>query len=80
MVFGNFAIEENEMFMTLNRRYQYVKDGVKFAVDDLTTYIDPAKFNWIFAETALDSQNLWIQIAVNITARRIMSARIIPNL
>lgn len=79
-VFGNFAIEENEMFMTLNRRYTAIVENQQFVLDDLTTYIDPAKFNWIFAQTSLDSQNLWVQIAVKITARRIMSARVIPNL
>ena len=72
---GNFAIQTNEMFMTLNRRYEY--DG---AFNDLTTYIDPSKFNFIFAETALDAQNFWAQIAVDITARRKMSAKVMPNL
>lgn len=79
-VFGNFAIEENQMWMVMNRRYTPSKDGNRFRIDDVTTYIDPVKFNWIFAQTALDAQNLWIQIAVNIKARRIMSARVIPNL
>lgn len=73
---GNFAIQENEMFMTLNRRYQHV-DG---SLDDVTTYIDPAKYNFIFAATALDNQNFWTQIAVNINARRKLSAKIMPNL
>ena len=44
--FGNFAIEDNEMFMTLNRRYEF--DEASLMVKDLTTYIDPAKFNFIF--------------------------------
>jgi len=72
---GNFAIANNEMFMTLNRRYEHVGG----TIGDLTTYIDPSKFNFIFAETALDSQNFWAQIAVDITARRKMSAKIMPN-
>ena len=74
---GNFAISNNEMFMTLNRRYEYDKNG---GILDLTTYIDPAKFNWIFADTALDSQNFWAQIGVDMTVRRKMSAKIMPNL
>jgi len=49
-------------------------------IKDLTTYIDPSKFNNIFADTQLDAQNFWTQIGVNITARRKMSAKIIPNL
>lgn len=79
-VFGNFAIEENEMFMVMNRRYGWDQDGNTFRITDLTTYIDPQKFNWIFAQTSLDSQNIWLQIGVNIKARRIMSTRVIPNL
>ena len=75
---GNFAIPNNEMFMTLNRRYE--QDAVAFKIKDLTTYIDPSKFNFIFAETALDSQNFWAQIGIDITARRKMSARVMPNL
>jgi len=75
---GNFAIKNNEMFMTLNRRYE--QDKTTFGIKDLTTYIDPAKFNNIFAETARDAQNFWTQISVDITARRKMSAKIIPNL
>lgn len=74
---GNFAIPENEMFMTLNRNYEYLYGtGIK----DLTTYIDPVKFNQIFAQTEIDAQNFWTQIAVDITARRKMSAKVMPNL
>lgn len=73
---GNFAIKDNEMFMTLNRNYEQ-QDGYP---TDITTYIDPVKYNQIFAETAIDAQNFWTQIAVDITARRKMSAKIMPNL
>ena len=78
VVRGNFAIQSNEMFMTLNRRYEYDESAV--AIKDLTTYIDPVKYNNIFAQTSLDAQNFWVQIAVDITARRKMSAKIMPNL
>ncbi|AXH75610.1 MAG: major capsid protein [Microviridae sp.] len=80
--FGSFAEENNSMFMTLNRRYERRDEGgaVLGELKDGTTYIDPSKFNWIFAETALSAQNFWVQIACNITARRKMSAKIIPNL
>lgn len=74
---GNFAIPENEMFMTLNRRYEF--DDVTQQIKDLTTYIDPSKYNFIFAETALDAQNFWVQIAADITCRRKMSAKVMPN-
>jgi hypothetical protein len=75
--FGNFAKRHDQMFMTLNRRYEYDEDG---RIKDLTTYIDPEKFNYAFANTNLTAQNFWVQIANNITARRKMSAKIIPNL
>lgn len=82
-VYGNFAIPDNEMFMVLNRRYESeLTDPVNgwWSIKDLTTYIDPVKFNHIFANTALDAQNFWAQIAVDMTARRKMSAKIMPNL
>jgi hypothetical protein len=64
--------------MTLNRRY--TKNNSTGEIEDLTTYIDPTKFNQIFAQTQLDAQNFWVQISKRITARRKMSAKIIPNL
>ena len=77
-VLGNFAIQNNEMFMTLNRRYEF--DNQNFGIKDLTTYIDPRKYNYIFAQTSADAMNFWVQIAVDITARRKISAKQIPNL
>lgn len=73
---GNFAEANQEMFMTLNRRYEQGLTGIQ----DLTTYVDPSKYNNIFAQTSLDSQNFWVQISNKITARRKMSAKVIPNL
>ena len=79
---GNFAVQvgedggAGEMFMTLNRRYDQDVDGI----GDLTTYVDPSKFNQIFAQTTRDSQNFWVQISNRIVARRKMSAKVIPNL
>lgn len=75
--YGNFADESKEMFMTLNRRYEMSQTGT---IKDLTTYIDPSKFNYMFAQTDLTSQNFWVQIGVDIEARRKISARQIPNL
>lgn len=76
--YGNFADERNEMFMTLNRRY--TPNATDRTIEDLTTYIDPAKYNYIFAEVDRGAQNFWVQIAVDISARRKVSARQIPNL
>lgn len=73
---GSFAEQGNSMFMTLNRRYEQGTTGI----EDLTTYVDPSKYNEIFAQTSLDSQNFWVQISNKILARRKMSAKVIPNL
>ena len=74
---GSFA-QSDGIFMTLNRNYT---EGVgNVGIKDLTTYIDPSKFNSIFAQTSLDSQNFWVQIRSDIFARRKMSAKVIPNL
>lgn len=75
---GNFADPNNEMFMTLNRRYEF--NSATGRIRDLTTYIDPVKFNYIFAQTSRDAQNFWVQIGVGIRARRKMSAKLMPNL
>lgn len=74
--FGDFAIPDKAMFMTLNRRYKTEKGDIK----DSTTYIDPTKYNYAFADISLSSQNFWVQLAFNIKARRKMSAKLIPNL
>ena len=74
--YGNFADNTKDMFMTLNRRYEIGNNGI----DDLTTYIDPSKFNNIFADGRLDAQNFWVQIGLGINARRKMSAKVMPNL
>lgn len=83
-VLGNFAINtpNNEGFMVLSRRYEPEWGGSSegFHIKDMTTYIDPTKFNHIFAETALDAQNFWAQIGVDMIVRRKMSAKVIPNI
>jgi hypothetical protein len=76
--YGNFAIENDSMYMTLNRRYEQSAD--KRNIQDLTTYIDPKKYNNIFANTRRDAMNFWTQIGVQMIARRKMSAKLMPNL
>ena len=49
-------------------------------IEDLTTYIDPVKFNYIFADTNLDAMNFWVQTKFDIKVRRLISAKQIPNL
>ena len=73
---GSFAVDGDSMFMTLNRQYEQGTTGI----EDLTTYVDPSKYNSIFAAESLDSQNFWVQISNKILARRKMSAKVIPNL
>ena len=76
--YGNFAIEDNQMWQTLNRRYEPLnKNGV---IKDLTSYIDPAKYNNIFAYAKRDAQNFRVQIGFDVTARQKMSAKVMPNL
>lgn len=77
---GDFADENKAMYMTLNRRYETEDVGGVQTIQDATTYIDPAKFNYAFADTAIDSQNFWIQIGIDFRIRRLMSANQIPNL
>lgn len=81
--YGNFANNMTEAFMVLNRNYQYnkaAKFDAKTNITDLTTYIDPTKFNYIFADTSLDAMNFWVQTAFDIKVRRLISAKQIPNL
>ena len=73
---GNFAKFSDQMWMTLNRNYEEDNKGIA----DLTTYIDPAKFNNIFADTRLDAMNFWIQVKIDAKVVQKMSARQIPNL
>lgn len=75
--YGDFATGGSLEHMVLNRNYSGVPTG---NVDDLTTYIDPRKYNYVFADSSLEAENFWIQIGFNVLARRKMSAKIMPNL
>ena len=79
--YGNFAAGMSEAFMVLNRNYEVKYDTeTNPRIADLTTYIDPVKYNYIFADTSIDAMNFWVQIKFDITARRLMSAKQIQNL
>lgn len=79
--YGNFAAGMSEAFMVLNRNYEIKYDtNGNSRISDLTTYIDPIKYNYIFADTSIDAMNFWVQIKFDITARRLISAKQIPNL
>ena len=70
--YGNFALVENEGWMCLNRVFGNI--------DTYTTYIFPHLYNNIFADTDITAQNFWVQIAFNMKPRRVMSAKVIPNI
>lgn len=75
--YGEFAAGMPLAFMCLNRVYEENKDRT---IGNASTYIDPTIYNSIFAESRLSSQNFWVQVAFDVTARRVMSAKQIPNL
>lgn len=75
--YGEFAAGMPLAFMCLNRVYEENPDHT---IRNASTYIDPTIYNNIFAESRLSSQNFWVQVAFDVTARRVMSAKQIPNL
>ena len=75
--YGEFAAGMPLAFMCLNRVYE---QGINRTITNASTYIDPTIYNQIFAESRLSSQNFWVQVAFDVTARRVMSAKQIPNL
>lgn len=75
--YGEFAAGMPLAFMCLNRIYE---EGINKTITNASTYIDPTIYNNIFAESRLSSQNFWVQVAFDVTARRVMSAKQIPNL
>lgn len=75
--YGEFAAGMPLAFMCLNRVYE---ESTNRTISNPSTYIDPTIYNNIFAESRLSSQNFWVQVAFDVTARRVMSAKQIPNL
>lgn len=75
--YGEFAAGMPLAFMCLNRIYE---EDTDHTIGNASTYIDPTIYNNIFAESRLSSQNFWVQVAFDVTARRVMSAKQIPNL
>lgn len=76
--YGAFAEENNEMFMTLNRRYE--PNETYDSIKDATALIDPTKFNNIFAVETIEAMNFWIQIGIGIEKRSKMSSKVMPTL
>jgi hypothetical protein len=75
--FGSFSAFRELAHMAMNRSYEHDSTG---AISDLTTYIDPTKYNVAFADAKLSAKNIWVQCAIDCIVRRKMSAKQIPNL
>lgn len=75
--YGDFAEEDGKGFMVLSRLYD--QDEVTGGVADVTTYIDPTKYNYPFAVNSLTAQNFWGFFNFDIKVRRLMSAKQMPN-
>ena len=75
--YGSFSAYQELAHMAMNRNYEHDNTG---AISDLTTYIDPTKYNVAFADAKLSSKNIWVQCAIDCIVRRKMSAKQIPNL
>lgn len=81
-VYGDFARAGNADFMVITRRY---KPNNTFGEDilgirDLTSYIDPTDYSYLFAKKDIDTQPIWTQIKFDVEVRRIMSASVMPSL
>ena len=75
-VYGDFAKKDGANFMVITRDYEHNTNG---DVTDVTTYIDPSKYNYAFAYKQLAAQNFWTFINYKVHARRKMSNTQIPN-
>lgn len=75
--FGSFSAYRELAHMAMNRSYEHDSAGT---ISDLTTYIDPTKYNVAFANAKLSAKNIWVQCAIDCIVRRKMSAKQIPNL
>lgn len=74
--FGNMATTES--YKVLGRNYGW--NAELRSIQDLTTYIDPIKFNEIFAIKSLDAMNFDVQVGMDLEMRRIISAEEMPNM
>lgn len=75
---GNMA--ETEDYKVFGRDYDAVKEGTLYKIKDLTTYIDPTKYNDIFAIASLDAMNFDVQVGMDATMTLTMSEEVIANL
>ena len=76
---GNFAVGQSEEFMVLNRVYKSTEENGIPKLNN-STYIDPSAYNYVFADTDLAAMNFWVQMGIEMKARRVMSAKMMPTL
>lgn len=77
--YGNFAANNSESFMVLNRVYETKWEKENPTINS-STYVDPQAYNYVFADTDLRSMNFWVQLGFDIEARIVMSAKVMPTL
>lgn len=82
--YGDFTTGESLEFMVLNRDYEAEfendDESSNFEISDLTTYINPSKHNYMFADTSLDAQNFWLHCKIDVSPYRIVAAKQIPRM
>lgn len=76
--YGEFADQQSEGWMVNNRNYEY--DSLTRRMTDATAYIDPAKWNDIFAVTNRSAMNYRMQYYIGAKVEILMSANQIPGL
>lgn len=75
---GNMASTED--YKVFGRRYETHSVNGIIKIKDLTTYIDPTKFNEVFAVSSLDAMNFDVQVGMDAKLTLVMSEEVIPNL
>lgn len=75
---GNFAIKENKGYMIFARDYTINTSTGR--IQDATTYIDPSKYNYPFAQISLDAMNYDLQVFFDMQIRRKISNQVMPRL
>lgn len=75
--YGDFASDNSESYMCLNRIYRPDADG---NISNYSTYIDPRDWNKQFAVLDRSATHFWVQLGLGIKVKRISSASQIPNL
>lgn len=75
---GNMA--DTEDYKVFGRSYEAELNGGVYRIKDLTTYIDPRKYNDVFAVSSIDAMNFDVQVGMDVKLTNVMSEEVIPNL